>query len=707
MTTESPALKGLDPDDRQVLVGLMGREPEPVEEKLCAVMWSEHTSYRHSKATLKRFRAEGGRVAVGPGENAGVLDIGGGLLVALRIESHNHPSAVEPFQGAATGLGGILRDILSVGARPIAFLDGLFFGVPGRGRNDYLAQGIVAGVSHYGNSVGVPTPGGHTTFDAAYDGSPLLNAMCIGLVRKDRLVRGAFNREGDVLILLGAPTGRDGLAGAAFASRKTALDEDLRPQVQIGDPFQGKLLTEAVLEMVDEGLVAGLGDLGAAGLTSAVSELAHRGGLGARLDLDAVPVREADMAPEEILLSETQERMILAVHPKDVARILDIADRWGLHRAVVGEVTDDGLFTALFAGRRAVHMPASILADGAPAQEPARSSWKPPVPRRGWRDRDFDEVVGAWLSGPLSMDRRPIFERYDDRVGLRTVLGPGRDALLLRIPEAGQVLAATLDARPSLVREDPRRGAIETVLEAARNLAATGARTIGLVDCLNFGDPDVGEVGESFVRAVEGIAQAALELGLPIVGGNVSFYNGSPEHPVAPTPVIGAVGLLDEGIAPEAVRAEEEASHVFLLGPEPVSEVLPEVDFEAERAYLEMAVALRRERLAATLADVSEGGLFAAVVELSDRTGRGISLKTPKGASRMAFWHSEGGPRYLVTAYDPVTLVEVVRGRGLDIHPIGRMGGDTLRVDGGCTLPVERIRQIRSRSLWDGEREEP
>ena len=694
---------GLSEEEWAVLVRGLGRQPSPAEALMAGVLWSEHCSYKHSKTTLRSFPTSGSRVAVGPGENAGVLDIGGGMLLAAKIESHNHPSAVEPLQGAATGLGGIMRDVLSAGARPIAFLDALFFAPPGDATDDWLARGIVAGVARYGNCVGVATVGGLTRFDEAYARTPLVNALCIGIAPRDGLLRSTAGPVGSKLVLIGAATGRDGVGGAALASRDTSQDEATRPQVQIGDPFQGKLLVEAVLELAEKGLVCGLGDLGAAGITSAAAEMAARAGRGVRLDLSAVPLRETGMTAAEILLSETQERMLACVRPEDVEAALAICARWGLPAAVIGTVTEEPTFHAALDGDVACTMPITLLSGGAPlvALREGGDRMSPVAP-----PADILAAARHWVGSAAFPSRRQVFEHFDDRVGLRTAVGPGGEAALLRVWEAGVTVAATVTGRPRLVAADAFSGAAETVLEALRRLAAVGARPIGITDCLNFGDPDDAGVASDFVAAVRGIAQVATALSIPVIGGNVSFYNGQAGEPILPTPVVGMVGLVDPAIDVAALRRAKAGEFLFLLGEAEGGTAkgpLPGPDVDAEARLAEEVIGLLARGAVGYVKTIGHGGLMATVLGLAADSGTGLRLVTPQGADRPGVWYGEGGPRYLIAAPQGAEdwLRDAAGRAGGEMWPLGTFGGDAVLIDGERVSTVEHLVGRRGARLWE------
>ena len=580
-----------------------------------SLLWSEHCGYKHSALLLRRLPSAGQRVLQGPGENAGVLDLGGGLAAAFKVESHNHPSAVEPFQGAATGVGGILRDVIAMGARPIALLDGLRFGKPG-----WMFERAVEGIGHYGNCVGVPTVGGEAVFDEAYAGNCLVNAMCVGLLPVERLTRAKATLTGGLLVLYGATTGRDGIGGASvLASQELAepslatafegdagspgvarlRDADKRPTVQIGDPFTGKKLIESSIELVERGLVESLQDCGAAGLASSLAEMA-RDGAGVDVDLDQVPLREEEMEAWEIIVSESQERMVAVVRPERLEDVLSVCRRWELAHATIGEVTDTGELRCFHDGELVGAIPASLLTDECPRYrvevQPAQTQQAP--------------VAGSNLTS-----RRWIYERYDQLVGSRTVRRPGLDAAVLRL-DGNRGLAVSLDGPPVGERQPFRAGAL-AVLDAARNVACVGGEPIGLTDCLNFGNPEKPEIGWELEQAIEGIAQAAEALGIPVVSGNVSLYNDTDGHSIPPTPVVGCVGLVqDVRRVPsgwrrgDTVSVVRGASNNLLLG---------EIDLAREAELIGL---VWRSAPGLSLAhDVSDGGLPTALREMAEWSG--------------------------------------------------------------------------------------
>ncbi|HEX7472080.1 MAG TPA: phosphoribosylformylglycinamidine synthase subunit PurL, partial [Candidatus Limnocylindrales bacterium] len=565
---------GIADDELAAIRVKLGRDPNDLELAMFSVMWSEHCSYKSSRPLLRTLPTRGEGVVAGPGENAGVIDIGDGLGVAFKIESHNHPSAVEPYQGAATGVGGILRDIFTMGARPIAVLDALRFGDPADARTRHLVDGVVRGVGGYGNCVGVPTVGGELVFDPSYAGNPLVNVMAIGLLPLERLTLASAPGPGNLVVLFGSTTGRDGIGGASVLASATFTHDDpsKRPSVQVGDPFAEKLLIEASLELIEGGLVEGLQDLGAGGITCATSELADRGRTGMLVDLDAIPRREPGMAPFEVMISESQERMCAVVRPERLAAVEAVCGRWGLPAAVIGRVTDDGDIAIVTggltdrgrpgpAGREIARIPAAALTSDAIVHDrlatpPARRREAPapgpaePGPSNGEglpeRGMDPGAVLLALVGGPNLASRRWVTDQYDSTVQTNTVVGPGHGAAVLRVKGTTKALVASTDANHAVGAIDPWLGAALSVAEATRNVAITGARPLGVTNCLNYGDPTRPEAFWQLSEAVRGLGDACRALGLPVTGGNVSLYNESPAGAIAPTPEIGVVGLLED-----------------------------------------------------------------------------------------------------------------------------------------------------------------
>src|SRR5947207_2744036 len=550
-TVDDAVALGLTRDEYALIVDkLAGRGPNQVELAMFSLLWSEHCAYKHSKKLLRTLPTEGPAVILGPGENAGAVDVGNGMAVAFKVESHNHPSAVEPFQGAATGVGGILRDIFAIGARPIAVLDSLRFGEPSSERSRYLLDRAVAGIGHYGNSVGVPTIGGEVYFEAPYETNCLVNAMALGLGETAKLVRSAAAGVGNVVILFGASTGRDGIGGASvLASAELGEDDDKRPTVQVGDPFEENKLIECSLELLERGLLVSLQDLGAAGLTSSASEMASKGEVGIDIDVSKVPLREADMEPFEIMVSESQERMLCVAEPARVDEVLVLCEKWEVHGPVIGEVTDTR-HMRIFRGDELVgDMPVEALVDDCPLYElapekPAQRLYPPP-PRTLDPSADPRDLLVGLLGSPNIASRRPLFEQYDCMVGSRTARRPEQaDAAVLVVGD--RAIGVSIDGSGRRVAADPYTGAVEAVLECAANLACVGAEPLGLTNCLNFGNPEKPHIAWQLTEAVRGLGDACRALDVPVVGGNVSLYNEGVEGPIYPTPVVGMVGELPD-----------------------------------------------------------------------------------------------------------------------------------------------------------------
>ena len=668
---------GLTDGEYDRIGDLLGRAPNDFELGVFSLLWSEHCGYKHSALLLRRFPTEGADVLQGPGENAGVIDLGEGEACAFKVESHNHPSAVEPFQGAATGVGGILRDIVAMGARPVALLDGLRFGEPG-----FAFERAVAGIGHYGNCVGVPTVGGDTVFSASYTGNPLVNAMCVGLLPAERLTRASASGPGTPIVLFGATSGRDGIGGASvLASQELSdEDEDKRPTVQIGDPFTGKKLIEASLELVEAGLVHSLQDLGAAGLASSLSEMASRGGAGVDVHLDRVPLREPDLEPVEIMLSESQERMVFTTDRLDRAEA--ICRKWELEFAVIGEVTDTGELRAFHDGELVGAIPVAHLTDECPrypVQTRARAL-EPPIdhPRI---EAGTDELLDL-LSSPNVRSRAPVYERYDHLVGSRTVRRPGLDAALLRLRPSLRGLAVSLDGSGRVAALDPRTGGARAVFEAARNVACAGGRPLAVTDCLNFGNPEKPEIAWELAEAIEGMARACEILGIPVVSGNVSLYNETDGRAIDPTPVVGCVGLVgDVRRVPGAWREGDVlyvagAAEVSLDGSEYQARFLggpagrPSLpDYAAETALVRFLWRFAPALSAAH--DAAEGGLAVALAELALWSGVGAELELDDDALT---WFGEGGGRAVVAC----TADEAERLQGIALQRIGVVRGSRL-----------------------------
>ncbi|QTX32961.1 phosphoribosylformylglycinamidine synthase subunit PurL [Aminithiophilus ramosus] len=702
---------GLRKEEYEKIRSALGREPSDCELLVMGVMWSEHCCYKSSKPLLRRFPTKGEAVVQGPGENAGVVDIGDGWGAAFKVESHNHPSAVAPYQGAATGVGGIIRDILAMGARPVAAMDGLCFGDADDARTTRLARGIVAGVGGYGNAVGVPTVGGKTLFDRVYNGNPLVNAFCLGVVRLDGMAVASTARPGQKVLLLGSATGRDGIAGAAFASTELADDgKASRPQIQIGDPFEEKLLIEACLDLHEAGLIVSMQDMGAAGITSSSSEIAARSGVAIDLDLDAVPLREADMEAWEILLSESQERMLLIVLPEKVDEVLFRARRWGLSCAVIGDVTAGDRWSARKDGSVVASLPASLIGEGAPeilwpSEEPAdlEARWAF-GPEEMDLPSDWAAETKRLMASPNLADKRWIYESYDSMVRLGTVAGPGGPVSLLRIKENGNLLALAMETDPWKTGLDPYRGGAETVARALRALAVVGARPLGLTDCLNYASPEKPEQFWELEQSVQGMADACRALNCPVVSGNVSLYNETSQSRILPTPLVTAVGLV-EG-TPLRWGQWKRGDRLFLVGTIASSlagsqyqllrhgasrgRPLP-LSFEAEASFVSKARETARSGLARSGRALAGGGLALALVREAAASGEGaiVTLSVPTRPDVLLY--GEGGPRalYSVTAEKVEAFVDLWR--GFPLLEIGLVGGSALHVRGLFSLSSAEI----------------
>jgi phosphoribosylformylglycinamidine synthase len=670
---------GLTDGELERIVRLLEREPNHFELAVFSLLWSEHCGYKHSALLLKRLPSQGKRVLQGPGENAGVLDLGNGEAVCFKVESHNHPSAVEPFQGAATGVGGILRDIIAMGARPVALLDGLRFE-----DGDPRFDRAVAGIGAYGNSVGVPTVGGEAVFDPSYRDNVLVNAMCVGLLPADRVTRAGATGPGNLVVLFGATTGRDGIGGASVLASQELGEDDAgkRPSVQVGDPFTGKKLIEVSVELVESGLVESLQDCGAAGLASSLSEMARECGIDLRLD--AVPLREEGMEPWEVMISESQERMVAVVRPQMLEAVRALCDRWELHHAVIGEVTESGLLRALWEDEVVGEIPARFLTDECPRYriEPAPRTAAGDTVSPGALDAPpHAQALVELLAAPNLRSRAWIFRQYDHLVGSRTVRRPGLDAAVLRLRPGYRGLAVTLDGTGRIGRLDPWTGGALAVLEAARNVACTGAEPMGLTDCLNFGNPEKGAIAWELEQSIDGMAQACEALGVPIVSGNVSLYNETDGRAIDPTPVVGCVGLLEDVRAVPA--AWREGDVILLAGASPVAFAGSEyqarygvvsgrparLDLAAEAALVEF---VRRAAAQCSLVhDASAGGLAVALAEAALHSGIGAEVTLPDDPRA---WFGEGGGQAVLACAPEVAD----RLGGVPIRRLGVVGGESL-----------------------------
>ena len=694
---------GLTPEEYQKILSILGREPSLEELGVFSVMWSEHCSYKNSRPELRKFPTTGEKVLVKAGEeNAGVIDIGDGWAVCFKIESHNHPSAIEPFQGAATGVGGIIRDIFTMGARPAFLLDSLRFGtiegdsVEAR-TNRRLLAGVTAGISHYGNCIGVPTIGGEIYFDASYNGNPLVNVFCLGTLRHEQIARGAAKGVGNPVFYVGAETGRDGLAGAAFASRELTEESKAdRPAVQVGDPFREKLLLEACLELLASGCVAGIQDMGAAGLTCSTCETASRGGTGVEIDLDLVPKRATDLTSYEILLSESQERMLVIVHEGQEAPVKKIFEKWELPYALIGRVTDDGMMRVRKGKDVVVEIPARSLADDAPLYSREAAPWTAPAAfdASDLPDADIQSTLLLLLAHPSIASKHWVWRQYDYMVQNSTVVPPGSDAAVFYLREADKFLAATSDCNAIYCSLDPKEGAKAAVAEAARNLACSGAFPIGVTDNLNFGNPHKPESFYQLRAAVEGISEGCRAFDIPVTGGNVSLYNESQHSSIDPTPTVAVVGLIDDRAHITTSCFKEVGDVIFLLGnlgnelggshyllvSQGKKEGLPpRIDFEHEKKINAQLLTLIRAGLVRSAHDCSEGGLAVTLAEScfnksveAPLLGASVSLGKTGLRPDVALFNESSGRIVFSTPAAKVDHIEkLLRDSGLPFYRLG------------------------------------
>ncbi len=712
-TNVTPALAaemGLTADEFARAEAILGRTPNLTELGIFSAMWSEHCSYKSSKVWLKTLPTTGPQVICGPGENAGVVDIGDGDAVVFKIESHNHPSFIEPYQGAATGVGGILRDVFTMGARPIAILDALRFGSPDHPKTRHLVAGVVAGIGGYGNCVGVPTVGGECQFHPAYNGNILVNAMCVGLARADRIFYSAAAGPGNLVIYVGAKTGRDGIHGATMASAEFGADADAkRPTVQVGDPFTEKLLIEACLELMQGNAIVAIQDMGAAGLTSSAVEMAGKGGLGIELDLDRVPVREAGMSAYEIMLSESQERMLMILAPGSAAEARRVFDKWELDFAVIGRVTETGRLVLHMRGAVAADIPVGPLVGEAPLYQ---RPWRPTPPQPDidaatLPARDPRDCLSKLIACPDLASKRWVWQQYDQLVLGNTVQRPGGDAAVVRVGDGLKALALCTDSTPRYCRADPERGGAQAVAESWRNLTAVGATPLALTDNMNFGNPERPEIMGQFVGAIAGMRAACTALDYPVVSGNVSLYNETSGDGILPTPVIGGVGLLADLRRAVDLGLKRDGNALLLIG-ETIGHLgaslylreiegretgpPPAVDLAAERRHGDFVRARIAEGDVAACHDVADGGLLVAVAEMAMAGGRGIALDPPPAAMPAhAWWFGEDQARYLVETGDPEALIAAARQAGIPVRRIGIVGGAALTLPGANAISVAQL----------------
>jgi phosphoribosylformylglycinamidine synthase len=709
---------GLTDDEEARIRESLGRGPNRTELAMYAAMWSEHCSYKSSKAQLRTLPTAGERILVGPGEDAGVVDLGDGLACVFKMESHSHPSAIEPFQGAATGVGGIVRDVLSMGARPVAILDPLRFGPLDHDRNRWLLSGVVAGIGQYGNSIGIPTVGGEVKFAECHGPNPTVNVMCVGLAAADRLLHARAEGPGNVLVLIGSRTGRDGIGGVSVLASRTLEEgsQSSRPSVQIGDPFSEKLLIEACLELADAGLLLGLQDLGGAGITCAASESAARGGTGADLDLDAVPLRERGMESFEILTSESQERMLAVVRPEDVAPVSSVCDKWGLKSTVIGRVTAGGRIRALAGGRVVADVPARSLAEDGPEYHRPMS---PPLwlddlvqddPTFATPHGEPGEAFLHVLGSPNVAGKRWVFEQYDSVVQGNTVHGPGGDAAVVRIEGTLRALALATDGNGRYGHLDPYLGGAHAVAEAARNVACVGARPLAITNCLNFGNPERPEVMWAFHEAVRGMGAACRALDTPVTGGNVSFYNESGRSAVYSTPVVGMLGLLEDyrlmvrpAFGPGRAVYLLGETFAELGGSEYAEAVLgkvsgrpPGLDLEREAALVALLVEAARSDILSSAHDCSDGGLAVALAESAIAGDCGFAVTLPGDLPPHVGLFSESASRAVVSV-EPASaaaLEDLARGHLIPFARLGETGGPRMLFDDLFEVSVARARGV-------------
>ncbi|GAB6171065.1 phosphoribosylformylglycinamidine synthase subunit PurL [Paradesulfitobacterium aromaticivorans] len=702
---------GLTDDEYERVTVLMGREPNELEVGIFGVMWSEHCSYKTSKPILRRFPTEGPQVLQGPGENAGIVDIGDGLAVVFKMESHNHPSALEPYQGAATGVGGILRDVFTMGARPIAVLDPLRFGPLEEENTRRLVRGVVEGIGGYGNSIGIPTVAGDVYFHESYRGNPLVNAMAVGLLEHRHIAKGVASGVGNPVMVVGARTGRDGIHGATFASVELSEESEAkRSAVQVGDPFMEKLLMEACLELIQSGAIVGIQDMGAAGLTSSSCEMASRGDSGIDMDLSLVPRRETGMTPYEIMLSESQERMLVVPKAGREQEVEEVFHRWGLEAVVVGKVTADGMLRLLENGQVVAEIPAKALTDEAPLyQRPTR---EPEYYTRLKEQRldgiqakkPYGEILLDLLGSPNLASKSWVYRQYDHQVGTNTVVKPGGDAAVLRVRGTNKGLGMTTDCNARYVYLDPYVGGALAVVEAAQNLVCVGAKPLAITDCLNFGNPEKPEIFWQFEQACAGIAEACLVLETPVTGGNVSLYNETNGEAIYPTPTIGMVGLVED--LKQVVRNSfaEPGEEILLLGEVSGSlagseylalfegveaGALPPLNLKEVKKRLDLMRSFIREGLVKSAHDLTEGGLAVALAEMAGGCGARVSVQG-ENELELLFGERLGRILFTVKPQDAGKVLELAQHAGVSITRLGKSGGDTIsiKVNGEVKLEV-------------------
>ncbi|NKB57436.1 MAG: phosphoribosylformylglycinamidine synthase subunit PurL [Alphaproteobacteria bacterium] len=703
---------GLSASEYDTMLSIMGRAPTITELGIFSVMWSEHCSYKSSRKWLKTLPTKGPQVICGPGENAGVVDIGDGLAAVFKIESHNHPSFIEPYQGAATGVGGIMRDVFTMGARPVANMNALRFGSPDHPKTRHLVSGVVAGIGGYGNCIGVPTVGGEANFDPAYNGNILVNAMTVGIAKADKIFYSAAAGPGNPVVYVGSKTGRDGIHGATMASAEFDDDsEEKRPTVQVGDPFTEKLLLEACLELMATDAIVAIQDMGAAGLTSSTVEMADKGGVGVELNLEKTPVREEGMTPYEIMLSESQERMLMVLKPGREEEARAIFEKWELDFAVIGRVTDSGRVMLKMKNETVADIPVAPLVDAAPIYD---RPWEPTPTRapvmasQSAEPENPLDALKQLLASPNHCSRRWIWEQYDHMVMADTAQRPGGDAAIVRIHGSERGLAITTDCTPRYCYAEPETGGKQAVAEAWRNLIAVGATPLALTNNLNFGSPERAPIMGQFVGCVSGIGAAAAALDFPVVSGNVSFYNETSGEAILPTPVIGGLGLVDDLAQTARVAFAEQDQAIVLIGTTAgwlgASSYLQEIEERREGAPPPVDLVVEkangsfvREQIiggaASSCHDVSDGGLIVAIAEMAMASGIGAAIEAPETGIPLHAWlFGEDQARYVLTTADPAAMLEAAEMCGVKASVIGQTGGESLTVGGIHTISVNELR---------------
>jgi phosphoribosylformylglycinamidine synthase II len=727
ITPEVIRSHGITDDEYQRILQILGRAPNYTELGIFSVMWSEHCSYKSSRVHLRKFPTSGPRVVQGPGENAGIIDIGDGWVAAFKMESHNHPSFIEPYQGAATGVGGILRDIFTMGARPIASLDSLRFGELDAPRMKYLVDGVVRGISGYGNCIGIPTVGGETSFHASFNGNILVNVFSLGVTKKEKIFKGTASGVGNPVIYVGSKTGRDGIHGATMASAEfDEASEEKRPTVQVGDPFTEKLLLEACLEIMDDaegGAVVGIQDMGAAGLTSSSFEMAGRAGTGVRMHLDRVPMRESGMTPYEIMLSESQERMLIVAKKGREEEVVRTFEKWDLNAAVVGEVTDDGFVRLFWHGEEVAAIPVDPISTEAPVYERpmARPAYADQITDTVQRERaadgDVTPMLERLLSSPNLASKHWIFEQYDTTVRTNTIAGPEkRDAAVVRIKETGRALAMTSDVNPVYCYLDPYEGGKQAVAEAARNVAVSGGRPVAITDCLNFGSPERPDIMWQFAECIRGISDACRALETPVISGNVSFYNETEGRAVYPTPTVGMVGILDSDRDGCGLAFPDAGLDVILLGesrdelggsewqqmfvPDALARS-PRVDLDREKALVELLLSLHGERLLRAAHDLSNGGLAVALAEMSvDGIGCHVELGGhADDLDAVALLFGESQARAVVATGNAARVLDAAKAAGVRAQRLGHTAHGVFLLE-RHGVPLVRIAAQELGRVW-------